>query len=199
MSSNFDLLSKIAENDKSDLGEMIMQISPVTKEALRRISNMVKSLKNFTRLDEAKKKEVDIHEGLNSTIDLIAHETKNRIEIKKEYAELPLISCYPDYVNQVFMNILLNACQSISDKGEVCIKTSLKDNFALVQISDTGSGIEKSILKNIFDFGFTTKKIGQGTGLGLALARKIIEEHKGKIEVDSIVGKGTTFSIYLPL
>ena len=97
------------------------------------------------------------------------------------------------------MNIILNACQSITKDGEVIIKTSLEDNYAKISISDNGSGIKKDDLQKIFDFGFTTKKIGQGTGLGLALAKKIIDEHKGKITVDSIVGKGTTFNIFLPI
>ena len=157
------------------------------------------SLKNFDRLDEAKIKRVDIHEGLNSTLDLISHETKSRITINKKYSDLPEISCYPDYLNQVFMNILMNALQSIKDTGTITIRTFKKDNNIVVEIQDTGSGIPKENLENIFEFGFTTKKRGEGTGLGLALVKKIIKEHKGKIEVESELGKGTTFSVYLPI
>lgn len=201
VSSNFDLLSKFTQNanDINALKEVINEITPVNKEALRRIENLVKSLKNFTRLDEAKLQKVDIHDGLKSTIDLIAHETKNKVKIKTNFENLPLIQCYPDYINQVFMNILLNACQSIKTKGIVEVNTYTKDNFACIEITDNGTGIPKENLNKIFDFGFTTKKIGQGTGLGLALAKKIIDEHKGKIEVESVLDEKTTFTIYLPI
>ena len=160
---------------------------------------MVKSLKNFTRLDEAKKKKVDIKEGILSSIDLIAHELKNKVIIKTNFGQLPLINCSPDYINQVFMNILLNACQSINESGEILIETKQFENYALITIKDNGCGIETKHLNKIFDFGFTTKKIGQGTGLGLALAKKIIEEHKGKIEVESVLNEGTIFKIFLPI
>jgi len=201
VSSNFDLLTKFAQTstDANSLKEVITEITPVNKEALRRIENLVKSLKNFTRLDEAKLQKVDIHEGLKSTIDLIAHETKNKVKINMNFKKLPSIHCYPDYINQVFMNILLNACQSIKKEGIIEINTFKKDNYACVEISDNGAGIPEENLNKIFDFGFTTKKIGQGTGLGLALAKKIIDEHKGKIEVESVLNKKTTFTIYLPI
>lgn len=199
ISSNLDLLDKISLNKKLDIETVIQEIMPVNKDAIRRIERLVKSLKNFTRLDEAKKKKVDIKEGILSSIDLISYELKNKVNIKTDFSKLPLVNCSPDYINQVFMNILLNACQSIQQNGEIFIKTKQFENYALITISDNGCGIEKKYLDKIFDFGFTTKKIGQGTGLGLALAKKIIDEHRGKIEVDSILNEGTTFKIYLPL
>ena len=200
ISSNINLLETLAnKNNPEKLLEYFKETISVNKEAIRRIEKLVKSLKNFTRLDEAKKKKVNLQDGILSTIDLLEHETKNKVKIKTDFAQLPLISCYPDYINQVFMNIILNACQSITKDGEVVIKTSIEDNYAKISISDNGSGIKKDDLQKIFDFGFTTKKIGQGTGLGLALAKKIIDEHKGKITVDSIVGRGTTFNIFLPI
>ena len=201
IAGNLDLLLKLAEksSEKNDLIEMLKEISPVNKEAIRRIDHLVKSLKNFTRLDEAKKKEVDIKDGIVSSIELISHETRGKIKIVTDFADLPKVSCYPDYINQVFMNILLNACQSIKGEGEIRIKTVSDGDFVCVSFVDNGSGIAKENLSKIFDFGFTTKKIGQGTGLGLALAKKIIDEHKGKITVDSKLGEGTTFNIYLPV
>lgn len=201
ITSNIDLFEKIVSSSstKEEIEEFVKDITPVTNEALNRIKKMIHSLKNFARLDEAKLKRVDIHEGLNSTLDLISHETKSRITINKEYSDLPEISCYPDYLNQVFMNILMNALQSIKDTGTITIRTFEKDNNIVVEIQDTGSGIPKENLENIFEFGFTTKKRGEGTGLGLALVKKIIKEHKGKIEVESELGKGTTFSVYLPI
>ncbi len=200
ISSNFDLLDTIAENLPTDneLAALVKEVAPVNKEAIRRISRLISSLKNFTRLDEAKKKVVDLKEGILSTIALIAHEAKNCVEIKTDFTDIPKVSCYPDYINQVFMNILLNACQSIKNKGEVLVSTMQEGDFVKVSIVDNGEGISKENLSKIFDFGFTTKKIGQGTGLGLALAKKIVEEHEGRIEVESNLGKGTIFNIYLP-
>ena len=201
VSTNLDLLDKFIQktSDIGDLKDFINEIAPVNAEALRRITNMVKTLKNFARLDEAEKKKVDLTEGLKSTLLLLNHELKNKVTVKTNYAQLPLINCYPDTINQVFMNILLNACQSIKNSGVITVETKQADNSVIVVISDTGEGIAKANLSKIFEFGFTTKKIGQGTGLGLALAKKIIEEHAGKIEVQSEVGKGTTFTITLPI
>ncbi|MCR4880441.1 MAG: GHKL domain-containing protein [bacterium] len=199
--SNMGMLEECTQraSDINKLKNFVSEVSPINKEALRRIENLVKTLKNFARLDEAKKKKVNIIDGIKSTLTLLNQETKSRIQIKENYEKIPPVSCYPDYINQVFMNILLNACQSIKDKGSIEIRTFVKDNAVVVAISDTGEGISKSNIKKIFDFGFTTKKIGQGTGLGLALAKKIIEEHSGKIEVESSLGHGTTFRISVPI
>ena len=199
--SNINMMEKFLQKNNSidDVKEFINEITPINKDALTRIDNMVKKLKNFTRLDEAKKKKVDIIEGLKSTLALINYETKNRIKIIENYEKLPLISCYPDYINQVFMNIILNACQSIKKDGTIAISAHTDNKNIIVSIADTGEGIEKKNLKKIFDFGFTTKKQGKGTGLGLALVKKIVEEHNGKIEVESHVNKGTTFTVTLPV
>lgn len=199
ISSNLHLLETMAKNNNPNLASILEETMSVNNEAIKRIEKLVKSLKNFTRLDEAKKKFVNLQEGILSTLDLLAHETKNKVTIKTNFENLPMVSCYPDYINQVFMNILLNACQSIKANGEVEIHTYQESNNVVISIKDNGSGIKKENLEKIFDFGFTTKKIGQGTGLGLALAKKIIEEHKGKITVESKEGKGTTFNIYLPI
>lgn len=198
--SNLDMLEKYSTktDNATEIKDFIAEISPINREAIHRIDNLIKTLKNFTRLDEAKKKKVDITEGLKSTLALIHHEIKNRIEIKENYAKLPLVSCYPDYINQVFMNIILNAAQSIKNTGWIEITTYEENNFIYIKISDNGIGISPNDLNKIFDFGFTTKKIGQGTGLGLSLSKKIIEEHNGIIEVQSTLGKGTTFSIKIP-
>ncbi len=201
ITSNIDLFEKIVNSNssKEEILELVNEMMPVTNEAISRIKKMIHSLKNFARLDEAKLKRVNIHEGLNSTLDLISHEIKSRITVIKEYSDLPEINCYPDYLNQVFMNILMNALQSIKDEGKITIRTFKQDDNIVIEIQDTGSGISKENLENIFEFGFTTKKRGEGTGLGLALAKKIIKEHNGKIEVSSELDKGTIFSIYLPI
>jgi len=189
--SNIPELSKYFNNFE--------QLSEVNKTASERIVKIINSLRNFARLDQAEKDHVDIHEGLESTLTLVNHEIKNRIEVIRDYGTLPKIHCYPNQINQVFMNILVNASQAISENGKITINTSQEENYAVIVISDTGKGISESNLKKIFDPGYTTKGVGVGTGLGLSIVHQIIEEHKGRIIVESEVGIGTTFRIYLPL
>lgn len=164
-----------------------------------RIAKIVKSLRSFARLDEADFKDADIHEGIDSTLTLLHHITKDRIAIIKEYGDLPKISCRPSQLNQVFMNILKNAAESIDDKGTIRIKTSVEDDKAIIRISDDGVGIAEGNVNKIFDPGFTTKGVGVGTGLGLSISYNIIHDHSGQIEVESEEGKGSTFSIILPI
>jgi two-component system NtrC family sensor kinase len=167
--------------------------------ACDRIMNIIRSLKNFARLDEGERRRVDIHEGIDSSLILVHHQIKNRIHVAKEYGDLPEIQCYPNQLSQVFMNILVNASQAIPDKGTITIRTFREGDEVNVTISDTGIGISKDHLSRIFDPGFTTKGAGVGTGLGLSICRKIIQDHHGRIAVESEVGKGTTFTITLPV
>lgn len=180
-----------------DLKEMLTDINQIDKEAISRISNIVVSLKKFVRLDEAELQEADINKELDLTLELIRHETKNRIEIVKNYGEIPMVKCFPNMLNQVFTNILINACHAIKDKGTITITTEYTAKNLTVKIKDTGCGIPQNQLDKIFTAGFTTKSSGIGTGLGLAICTKIIEKHKGKICVTSEVGKGSEFIITL--
>ena len=164
-----------------------------------RVVKIVRSLKTFARLDEAEFQTVDIHEGIDSTLTLLQHELKNRITVEKEYGNIPSVVCYPNELNQVFMNLLANAAQAIEDKGIIYIRTSTKKNQVIIQIEDTGHGIPKENLGQIFDPGFTTRGVGVGTGLGLSISYKIIQKHKGEIDVLSHVGKGSTFTLSLPM
>ncbi len=175
------------------------EINRNNRIACDRIMNIVRSLRNFARLDEAERKRVNIHEGIDSSLTLVHHQLKNRIQVVKEYGDLPEIECYPNQLNQVFMNILVNAEQAMPEKGTLTIKTLREDNSAKIIIRDTGVGISKENLSRIFDPGFTTKGVGVGTGLGLSICYKIIQDHHGKIEVESEGGKGTTFTITLPI
>jgi len=181
--------------EDTDLKEMLTDINEIDKEAVNRISNIVTSLKKFVRLDEAELQEANINKELDLTLELIRHETKNRIEIIKNYGEIPAIKCFPNMLNQVFTNILINACQAIDGKGTITITTEYKDKKLIVKIKDTGKGIPQNQLNKIFSAGFTTKGVGVGTGLGLAICSKIIERHKGEITVNSEVGKGSEFII----
>ncbi|MGB0909103.1 MAG: PAS domain S-box protein [Nitrospirales bacterium] len=167
--------------------------------AIDRIVMIVNSLRKFARLDEAELDEVNIHEGLDNTLILVQHELKNRVEVIKNYETLPLIKCYPNQLNQVFMNLLVNASHAIEGQGKIFICTYCKNDLALVEIRDTGKGISKEDLPRIFDPGFTTKGVGVGTGLGLSIVYQILQDHKGTIEVESELGHGTTFRIHLPI
>ncbi len=174
-------------------------LNEVNKTASERIVKIVSSLRTFARLDQAEMDTVDIHEGIESTLTLVHHELKRRIEIHKDFGNLPKISCYPNQLNQIFMNILVNASHAIEDKGDIYIKTYPENNKAVIEINDTGKGIPKDDLNRIFDPGFTTKSKGIGTGLGLSIVYQIIEDHHGSIEVESEIGKGTMFRIILPI
>lgn len=194
--SNNTILSKFIPQIKdAEIADMMKEINEIDSEAIQRISNIVTSLKKFVRLDEAELQEADINKEIDLTLDLIRHETKNRIEIVKHYGNLPLIKCYPNMLNQVFTNILINACQAIEGSGKIEITTEYNDKKLIVKIKDNGKGIPENQLSKIFTAGFTTKCAGVGTGLGLAICTKIIEKHKGEILVNSEVGVGSEFII----
>lgn len=199
ISSNNAIISKIIKKmDGDEMIETLKEINELDKEAVTRISNMVKSLKKFVRLDESDLQDADINKELDLTLELIRHETKNKIEIIRDYSELPLIKCYPNMLNQVFMNILVNACQSIEKTGTITVSTEFKKKDLIVKIKDDGKGISPEKIDKIFTAGYTTKGVGVGTGLGLAISEKIIQKHKGKITVNSEIGKGTEFVITIP-
>ncbi len=164
------------------------------------ISEIVLNLKNFSRLDRSKISSFNLNEGLDSALLLAKHELKH-LTIKKNFGEIPAITCSPSQLNQVFLNLINNAAQAIeSGTGELTLTTRVEDaQHVAVEISDNGKGIPPEIMSKIFDPFFTTKAVGKGTGLGLSISYKIIEQHGGKISVDSTVGKGTKFTIVLPL
>ena len=177
----------------------IEKLNAINETATERIVAIVGSLRKFARLDLAEVAEVDIHEGIENTLTLVHHELKNRVEVHKEYGRIPPIQCYPNQLNQVFMNLLVNASHAIEGRGTIFIKTRSNDDSVIVEIRDTGIGIPEKNLARIFDPGFTTKGFGVGTGLGLSIVFQIIQDHKGKIEVQSKVGEGTTFRLTLPV
>jgi len=198
--SNNGIMTKLIKQiQDSDLAEMLSETTRIDKLAIDRISNLVVSLKKFVRLDEEDLQEADINKELNLTLDLIYHMTKHKAEIVKNYAELPMIKCYPNMLNQVFMNLLVNACQAIPEKGIITITTEIENNNLIVKIKDNGKGIKKENINKIFDAGFTTKSVGVGTGLGLAISSKIIQKHNGKISVTSEENIGTEFIVTIPV
>lgn len=194
--SNNGIASKLLpQMENTEIKEMLKEINEIDKEAIQRISNIVTSLKKFVRLDEAELQEADINKELDLTLELIRHETKTRIKIIRNYGEIPSIRCFPNMLNQVFTNILVNACQAINGNGTVTISTEFVNNKLFVKVKDSGKGIPENELNKIFTAGFTTKGVGVGTGLGLAICSKIIEKHGGEIIVNSELGHGSEFII----
>ena len=203
ISSNNKLISKIlsSENLSTQQLEVLKDLNSIDNEAASRISNIVKSLKRFVRLDEAEFQEADINNEIDLTLKLLTHEFKKNITVVKKYSKLPPIACSVNMLNQVFMNLLVNACHSISQdkQGKIIISTLIDNNILFVKIKDNGNGIPKDVQSKIFNVGFTTKKIGLGTGLGLSISKKIVELHKGSITFSSEENVGTEFIVSIPI
>ena len=177
----------------------IFELIEESREGTERIKNIVQDLKDFAHPGEDKPKFADINKNLDSTVNVVWNELRYKADVTKDYGDLPQVHCYPQMINQVFVNILVNAAQSIKERGEIKIKTRADNGYAEIKISDTGSGIPKENLSKIFDPFFTTKTVGSGTGLGMNVAYNIIKKHNGTIDVESTVGAGTTFTIRLPV
>lgn len=185
-------------------GQMVADLNEAIADCqvgVERVRDIVQNLRTFSRLDEAEFKKTDLHEGLDSTIRLLSrYFSGGKIALKREYGEIPQIDSFPAQLNQVWMNLLVNAAQSIGARsGEVGIKTTNEAGTVVVSITDTGVGIGRNDLNRIFDPFFTTKPVGEGSGLGLSIAFGIVEHHGGRIEVESQIGHGSTFNVFLPL
>ncbi len=182
-----------------DMAEAVAQCI----EGADRIKEIVSDLKEFSHVDQAEFKEADLNKGLKSTINIAWNEIKYRAEVETDFGDIPPVRCYPQQINQVFLNLLVNAAQAMEDKGTIRVSTRYVEEDGvpqvIVEISDTGKGIPPEVLPRIFDPFFTTKEVGDGTGLGLNIAYKIVKKHGGRIDVKSEVGKGTTFTIRLPI
>jgi len=184
-------------------------IKSLVKESLDgadRIKKIVQDLKSFSRVDEAEQKMADINAGIESTINIVWNELKYKVTLHKEYGDIPQLKCNPGQLNQVFMNMLVNAAHAIEKRGDITVKTWFippcggeEDGWINVSIADTGSGIPADKLNRIFEPFFTTKEVGKGTGLGLSIAYDIIKKHRGEIQVQSEPGKGTTFIVRIPV
>lgn len=192
----------MAKRKTLKLDFVLNDIKSLIKETLdgaNRISNIVNSLKIFARSDNENQKTEDINKCIEDTLAIIRNELKYKAIIKKEYGKLPMTKCYSQQLSQVFMNILINAAQAIDTQGEISIKTCHKEDSIFVSISDTGNGIPEEVILKIMDPFFTTKDVGKGTGLGLSVSYDIIQKHHGDINVQSEVGKGTTFTVRIPV
>lgn len=167
-------------------------------DGLRRVKEIVQSLKDFSRMGETVWLEADVHQGIDSTLNIVKNELKNKATIVKKYAAIPALKCNISQLNQVFMNMLVNAGHAITKDGTITIETGEDNGMVWIKISDTGAGISPEHISKIFEPFFTTKPIGSGTGLGLSLSYGIIKKHQGRIEVSSELGKGTSFTILIP-
>jgi signal transduction histidine kinase/ligand-binding sensor domain-containing protein len=180
---------------RKDVSELIHE----TAEGIVRVVKIVADLKDFSHVNQEEWQQADLHRGLDSTLNVAAHELKYRAEVIKEYGEIPLLDCMPFQINQVFMNLLVNAAQAMDQRGTITIRTGSDAEQIWVQIADTGKGIRPEHLNRVFEPFFTTKPVGKGTGLGLSVSYSIIKMHGGTIDVDSVPGKGTMFTVRLPV
>ncbi|MDM8522267.1 ATP-binding protein [Desulfococcaceae bacterium HSG8] len=180
--------------------EDMVDLAEESLEGTTRVHDIVQDLKIFSRVDEADFKNIDLNETLDATLNILRNELKYKAEIIKDYGDIPGIKCFPRKISQVFMNILMNAAQSIEESGTIRIATRYMEDDERVEISisDTGRGIPREIISKIFDPFFTTKPEGQGTGLGLSLSFDIVRAHSGEIRIETEEGKGSTFIIMLP-
>lgn len=200
-----DLLSAKEEMEFDYIVQDLPKLISSCEEGAKRTKDIVLGLRNFSRLEEAKLNEIDIHKSLDTTLDLLQGEIKGRIQVFKNYENVPHIFGYISQINQVIMNILSNAVQSIENQGQIWITTQpvkdlrYKDGKVQISIQDSGRGMSTEIMEKIFDPFFTTKGVGQGTGLGLSISYGIIENHGGEIQVRSEAGVGTEFIIILPV
>jgi PAS domain S-box-containing protein len=189
-----------ADRDYDYLKTDIFQLLDESAEGLERVKKIVLDLKDFSRPGETDWQWADLHQGLDSTLNIVWNELKYKCTVRKEYGVLPRVRCLPAQLNQVFMNLLVNAAHAIETKGEIVVATRAPDDKTVqIVVADTGKGIAPEHLKRVFDPFFTTKPVGQGTGLGLSVSWGIIQKHHGRIEVASEPGKGTTFTVTLPV
>lgn len=197
-----ELLNNPVLQVNGELNLMINQlkeVNDVNLVACSRIIEIIKSLKTYSRLDQADFQEADINEGIKSVLVLTNNLLKRRITVHEKFGDIPLVKCFPGQLNQVFMNIIVNASQAIEGDGEIFISTYQQEKDIFIKIRDTGTGIKEENLSKIFDPGFTTKGVGVGLGLGLYISYNIIQNHRGEISVVSKPGKGTEFTIKIPI
>ncbi len=188
------------ERDFDFVREDIFKLLAESKDGISRVRKIVQDLKTFARVGEQEWQEADLHQGLDSTLNIVWNELKYKCQVIKEYGDIPPVYCLISQLNQVFMNLLVNAGHAIEQKGTITIRTRRQDeDKVIIEITDTGKGIPPENLRRIFEPFFTTKAVGKGTGLGLSVSYNIVRRHQGQITVDSQPGVGTTFRVTLPI
>jgi two-component system NtrC family sensor kinase len=180
---------------REDLPDLVRE----STNGIDRVARIVSDLKAFTHIDRSPWQVLDLHESIDQTLSVVAHQIRHKADLVREYGDLPAVECMPAQINQALLNILLNAIQSIQSHGTVTVRTSRQAALVCVQVTDTGCGIDPSDLPKIFDPFFTTREVGAGVGLGLTSVHRIAEQHNGRVEVQSTLGEGSTFALWLPI
>jgi signal transduction histidine kinase len=190
-----------AEVDLEFLLEDIPVLMRESREGIVRVRKIVQDLKDFSHVDATQEWQfADLNQGIESTLNIVNNEVKYKADVVRELAPLPEVQCMASQINQVVMNLVVNAAHAIgAQRGTIVVRTAQRGQDVVLEVQDNGSGIPKDVLPRIFDPFFTTKPVGKGTGLGLSLSYGIVQKHHGRIEVDSELGRGTTFRIFLPL
>jgi signal transduction histidine kinase len=168
-------------------------------DGLKRVKDIVQALKDFSHVGETEWQVADLHQGLDSTLNIVSNEIKYKARVDKHYGVLPPVTCLASQLNQVFMNLLVNAAHALQTQGVITLRTGAADGWVWVEVGDNGVGIAPENLNRIFEPFFTTKPVGSGTGLGLSLSYGIVHRHGGRIEVASVLGQGTRFTVHLPV
>lgn len=179
---------------RQDLGSLMAE----SLDGLQRVKNIVQDLKDFSHVDESEREWADLEAGLDSTLRVVANELKYKAEVVKQYGGIAQVECFPSQLNQVFVNLLINASHAIGAAGRITVRTGQDAGFVWVEVEDSGHGIRPEHLERIFEPFFTTKPVGKGTGLGLSLSYGIVQKHAGRIDVRSVLGEGTVFRVTLP-
>ncbi|WP_202980272.1 sensor histidine kinase [Marinobacter fonticola] len=180
---------------RGDLDDLLKE----SLEGLDRIKKIIASLKDFSHAEEEAFKPADLHRGIETTLNVVNNELKYKAEVHTDFGDIPSIECIVSQVNQVAMNLLVNAAHAIEQFGRIDIRTGQSGDEVWFEVEDNGAGIDPSNLTHLFEPFYTTKPVGKGTGLGLALSKSIVDKHSGRIEVDSVIGRGTRFRVWLPI
>ncbi|MFG6441242.1 ATP-binding protein [Roseateles sp. LKC17W] len=179
--------------------EDMPQLLNESEEGLSRVKKIVQDLKDFSRVDHADWQDADLNAGLDSTLNVVMNEVKYKAEVRKNYGALPPVRCIAAQLNQVFMNLIVNAAHAIPERGTISLSTRAEEGWVCIEVADTGSGMTDEVKRRIFEPFFTTKPVGKGTGLGLSLSFSIVQKHGGRLEVDSEPGVGTRFLVWIPI
>jgi len=194
------LAGLIAETDIAFLRDDLVALLRESREGLDRVRKIVQDLKDFSHASDSEWQDVDLIAGLESTLNVVSNEIRSKAEVQRRLVPLPMVRCIPGQINQVFMNLLVNAAQAIAERGVIALSCGLEDRGIWIEVADSGGGMPPEVLKHVFEPFFTTKPVGKGTGLGLSVTWDIVvNKHGGRIDVRSEPGKGSAFRIWLPL
>lgn len=195
-----DIAAVRAEADLDFLREDVISLLKESQEGLTRVKKIVQDLKDFSHVDEAEWQEADLNEGIESTLNVVSNEIKYKAEVVRQYGQLPPVRCIAAQVNQVLMNLLVNAAQAIENRGTITVRSGIDGPLVWIEVQDTGKGMSPEVQKRIFEPFYTTKPVGKGTGLGLSLSYDIIvKRHGGRFDVRSEPNQGSIFRLWLPV